>query len=555
MNSEKPVILAVDDDPEVVRAVARDLRQAYGEHYQIVRAESPKAALEAAQQLRLQNRSVALFLVDQRMPEMTGVEFLEQASSIYPEAKRVLLTAYADTGAAIRAINRVHLDYYLMKPWHPPEQNFYPVIDDILDDWRATYRPEFHGVRLIDHRWSPLGHQLRDFLARNHIPYRWFDIEHEDEAAVLLTSLNRATRQLPVLIFDDGSALSRPATAAVAEKVGLTTHSSTPFYDMLIVGGGPAGLAAAVYGASEGLKCAIIEREAPGGQAGTSSRIENYLGFPSGLSGAELSRRALTQARRFGAEIIVTQEVVSARVEGPYKFVKLFDGSEMSCHALVIASGVSYRKLEAPGVDELTGRGAYYGAAMTEAVTCADQQLFIVGGGNSAGQGAMFLAKYARSVTILCRGPSLSATMSQYLIDQINDTPNIKVRPRTVVEAASGNGHLRELRIRDLDANSSEAVPADGLFIYIGAAPCTDWLDGAVERDEHGFILTGRALFKEGKQPAGWPEDRDPFLLETSVPGIFAAGDVRAHSVKRVAAAVGEGSTTVHFVHQYLANL
>ena len=555
MSMEKPIILAVDDDPEVVRAVARYLRQAYGEHYQIVRAESPRAALEAAQQLRLQNRSVALFLVDQRMPEMTGVEFLEQASSLFPEAKRVLLTAYADTEAAIRAINRVHLHYYLLKPWHPPEQNFYPVIDDILDDWRASHRPEFHGISLIDHRWSSHGHQLRDFMARNHIPYRWLDIEREDEAAVLLTQLNRATRQLPVLIFEDGTAVSRPTLATIAEKVGLATHSSTPFYDMLIVGGGPAGLAAAVYGASEGLKCTVIEREAPGGQAGTSSRIENYLGFPSGLSGAELSRRALTQARRFGADIVLTQEVVSARVEGSYKFVRLSDGSEVSCHALVVASGVAYRKLDAPGIEELTGRGVYYGAAMTEAMGCTDQQLYVVGAGNSAGQGAMFLAKYARSVTILCRGPSLAATMSQYLIDQIKQTPNIRVQPRSVVESAAGDGHLSEIAIRDLDTARSETMAADGLFIYIGAAPCTEWLNGEVVRDEHGFIVTGRALLKDGKRPAGWVADRDPFLLETSVPGIFAAGDVRAGSVKRVAAAVGEGSITVHFVHQYLANL
>jgi thioredoxin reductase (NADPH) len=552
---EKPVILAVDDDPEVVRAVARDLRQAYGEHYQIVRTESPQAALDAVHQLKAQNRSVALFLVDQRMPGMSGVELLEQLMPLFPEAKRVLLTAYADTSAAIRAINRVHLHYYLMKPWHPPEQNFYPVLDDILEDWRAGHRPGFEGIRLIDHRWSPLGHQLRDFLARNHIPYRWLDIENDDDAAALLTQLNRETRQMPVLLFENGTALSRPSMAAVAERVGLITHSSAPFFDMLIVGGGPAGLAAAVYGASEGLKCAIIEREAPGGQAGTSSRIENYLGFPSGLSGSDLSRRALTQARRFGADMILTNSVEEMRANESYKSVRLTDGSEVSCHALVIATGVEYRKLEAPGIEALTGRGVYYGAALTEAMACVGQDLFVVGAGNSAGQGAMFLSRYARSVTILCRGPSLSASMSQYLIDQIGETPNIRVQPNSAVESVAGDGHLTEISIRDRSANTIEARHADGLYIYIGATPCTRWLAEEVMRDEHGFVLTGRSMFKEGKPPKVWDLPRDPFLLETSVPGIFAAGDVRAGSIKRVAAAVGEGSITVHFVHQYLANL
>lgn len=553
---EKPVILAVDDDPEVVADVARDLRLAYGEHYQIVRAESGQAALEAAQQLRLQNRSVALFVVDQRMPGMSGIEFLEQAIALFPQAKRVLLTAYADTEAAIHAINKVHLDYYLVKPWHPPEQNFYPVIDDLLDAWQAAYRGSFQGIRLIDHRWSPQGHQLRDFMARNHIPYIWLDVERPSEAAVLLSALDPAQQhQLPVLIFEDGTVLSRPTSAQIAEKVGLTTHSTMPFYDMLIVGGGPAGLAAAVYGATEGLKSAIIEREAPGGQAGTSSRIENYLGFPAGVSGAELSRRALTQARRFGAEFILTQEVVGARVEGPYKFVKLSDGSELSCHALVVASGMSYRKLDVPGIEDLTGAGVYYGAAMTEAVACANQDLYIVGASNSAGQAAMFLCTYARTVTILCRGPSLSANMSQYLIDQITETPNIHVCPRTVVTAVRGQGHLAEITLSNVETGQSHTVATGGLFICIGAQPCTEWLAGVVERDDHGFVVTGRSLLKKGKRPAGWHLDRDPFLLETSVPGIFAAGDVRADSVKRVAAAVGEGAITVHLVHQYLAKL
>jgi thioredoxin reductase (NADPH) len=553
---EKPVILAVDDDLDVVAAVARDLRLGYGEHYQIVYAGSGQEALEAAQQLRLQNRAVALFVADQRMPRMSGVEFLQQALTLFPEAKRILLTAYADTEAAICAINQVRLDYYLLKPWHPPEQNFYPIIDDLLDAWQGSHRSNFQGVRLIDHRWSALGHQLRDFMARNHIPYTWLDAERQGEAAVLLGALDPAQQPLlPLLIFEDGAVLSRPTIAQVAEKAGLKTRSTMPFYDLLIVGGGPAGLAAAVYGASEGLKSAIIEREAPGGQAGASSRIENYLGFPAGVSGAELSRRALTQAQRFGAEIILTQEAVALRVEEPYKFVTLSGGAEVSCHALLVASGVSYRKLDAPGVERLTGAGVYYGVAMTEAVVCADQDIYIIGAGNSAGQGAMFLCRHARTVTLVCRGPSVSAQMSQYLVDQINATPNIRMRPDTAVTGVSGQDHLAEITLRDVNTGRQESVAACALFICIGAMPCTDWLDGVVERDEHGFVVTGLALLRDGKRPAGWRAARDPFLLEASVPGVFAAGDVRAGSVKRVAAAVGEGAITVHLVHQYRAGL
>ena len=552
---EKPVILAVDDDPIVAGAVARDLQVAYGEHYQIVRTVSGQAALEAAQQLRLQNRAIALFIADQRMPQMSGLEFLEQAVTLFPEAKRVLLTAYADTDAAIRAINAVHLDQYLLKPWHPPEHNFYPALDDLLADWQASFRPAFQGVRLLDHRWSPQGHQLRDFMARNHIPYHWVDVERQDESDPLLSSLNPAHRQLPAVVFEDGTVLSRPSTAQIAEQVGLRTRSTTPFYDLVIVGGGPAGLAAAVYGASEGLRVAIIEYDAPGGQAGTSSRIENYLGFPAGVSGAELSRRALMQAKRFGAEMILTQHAVGLRVEAPYKFITLSDGSEVSCFALVVASGVSYRKLDALGVDTLTGAGVYYGAALVEAVACVKQDVFVVGGANSAGQGAMFLSRYARSVTLLCRRASLTAGMSHYLIEQIHDTENIHVRPFTEVDSVGGEGHLTEITLRDVQTSRTETLQANGLFIFIGAAPCTDWLRRVVERDEHGFLLTGRSLVKAGRPPAGWRLGRDPFLLETSVPGIFAAGDVRADSVKRVAAAVGEGSIAVHFIHQYLANI
>ena len=483
---EKPVILAVDDDPIVAGAVARDLQVAYGEHYQIVRMESGPAALEAAQQLRLQNRFIALFIADERMPQMSGIEFLEQAIELFPEAKRVLLTAYADTDAAIRAINTVHLDQYLLKPWHPPEQNFYPALDDLLADWYASFRPPSQGIRLLDHRWSPQGHLLRDFMARNHIPFRWLDVERH-EADPLLNALHPGMRHLPVLVFEDGTVLSRPTTAQIAEQVGLRTRSTTPFYDLVIVGGGPAGLAAAVYGASEGLHVAIIECDAPGGQAGTSSHIDNYLGFPAGVSGAELSRRALMQARRFGAEMILTQHAVGLRIEAPYKFVKLSDGSEVSCLALMVASGVSYRKLEARGIQELTGAGVYYGAALVEAVACANQDLYIVGGANSAGQGAMFLAKYARSVTLLCRGPSLSAGMSNYLIEQIHETENIRVRPNTEVESVSGDGHLDAITLRDVQTGRVETVSASGLFVFIGAAPCTEWLRGSSSATSTAF--------------------------------------------------------------------
>jgi len=557
------VILVVDDDPEVVRAVARDLRTAFGEHYQIVRADSGAAALEAARTLKLQNRPVALFLADQRMPGMTGVEFLEQVLPIFPEAKRALLTAYADTDAAIQAINAVHLDYYLMKPWHPPELNLYPVIDELLGDWQASYQPPFEGVRLIDSQWSPEAHQLRDFLARNQIPYRWLDAETNSEARDLIGCLPGTEQAacgrtdssgLPLVLLADGTRLARPTPAELAERLGLVTHSSTPFFDVIIVGGGPAGLAAAVYGASEGLSTAILEKDAPGGQAGTSSRIENYLGFPAGVSGGELTRRALSQAKRFGAEVVVTRSVEGVRVEGPYKFVRLSDGSELSCHALVIATGVAYRRLDCNGIDALTGAGVYYGAATTEAAGCGEQDVIVVGGGNSAGQGAMFLARYARSVTIVIRGSGLAATMSHYLIDQIGRTENIRVRPCTVVCAVGGNGRLQEVTLRSTDTGIDETRSAAALFIYIGAEPQTDWLDGVIQRDARGFIRTGSMLAREGERSAAWPLSRAPFLLETSVPGIFAAGDVRCGSVKRVAAAVGEGSIAVQFIHQYLAD-
>ncbi len=461
------------------------------------------------------------------------------------------------------AMGAVKLDYYLMKPWHPPELNLYPVIDDLLGDWQASYQPPFEGVRLIDSQWSPEAHLLRDFLARNQIPYRWLDAETSTEARELVGCLpgtERAacggidTSGLPLVLLPDGTRLSRPTPADVAERLGIATRSSTPFFDVIIVGGGPAGLAAAVYGASEGLSTAILEKDAPGGQAGTSSRIENYLGFPAGVSGGELTRRALTQAKRFGAEVIVTRSVEAVRIEGPYKFVRLSDGSELSCHALVIATGVAYRRLDCNGIDALTGAGVYYGAATTEAAGCGEQDVIVVGGGNSAGQGAMFLARYARSVTIVIRGSGLAATMSRYLIDQIEKTDNIRLRPCTVVSAVAGNGRLEQVSLRSTNTGVEEALPAAALFIYIGAEPQTDWLDGVIQRDAHGFIRTGQTLAQDGERASGWTLARAPFLLETSEPGIFAAGDVRCGSVKRVAAAVGEGSIAVQFIHQYLAD-
>lgn len=552
----KPAILSVDDDPEVLQAVARDLRQHYGDRFRIIRADSGASALEALQQLKLRNETVALFLADQRMPHMEGVEFLEHATQIFPEAKRVLLTAYADTDAAIRAINSARLDYYLLKPWDPPEERLYPVLDDLLDDWLASYRPVFEGIRVIGDRWSPQTHSVKDFLARNQIPYQWLDVEAEAEAQQLLdyAEANPATC-LPLVLFADGHKISRPTHQQIAEKIGLRTQAEHPFYDLIIVGGGPAGLAAAVYGASEGLSTVMIEREAPGGQAGSSSRIENYLGFPVGLSGADLARRAVTQARRFGVEILSPQEVVGVEVNDPYRIATLSDGSEISCHALLVATGVSYRKLNVPGMDQLQGAGVYYGAAQAEAIACQDEDVYIVGGANSAGQAAMYFSKYARSVTMLVRSDSLTKSMSQYLIDQIEATNNIYVKTYTTVVEAKGTTSLEALTLLNSQTNEKETVPATSIFIFIGAAPRTDWLGDLVERDERGFILSGPDLVRDRQRPKGWMLDRDPFLLETNVPGIFVAGDVRHQSVKRVASGVGEGSISVQFIHRYLAEV
>ncbi|MDP9369893.1 MAG: FAD-dependent oxidoreductase, partial [Chloroflexota bacterium] len=518
-------------------------------------ADSGATALEATEQLKLRNEPVALFLADQRMPRMSGVEFLEQGIALFPQAKKVLLTAYADTDAAIRAINSVRIDHYLLKPWDPPEQHLYPVLDDLLADWDAGFHPPFGGLRVIGHRWSPKSHGVKDFLARNQVPYRWLDIEGSPEAEDLVKLAGVERMALPLLLFPDGSHLTDPTNVAIAEKIGLQTQAKLPFYDLIIVGGGPSGLAAAVYGASEGLKTLMVERNAPGGQAGQSSRIENYLGFPSGLSGADLSRRALDQARRFGVEVLTPQSAEAVRVEDPYRYLRLGNGSELACHALMIATGVAYRKLEAPGIERLTGAGVYYGAAMTEAISCRDEQVLIVGGANSAGQAAMFFSRYEGQVTLLVRGEGLAKGMSSYLIDQIAETPNIAVRPFTEVAEAHGERNLEGVTVRSTRTGETETLSASALFIFIGAQPGTGWLDGVVERDERGFILTGRDLMRDGKRPKGWTADRDPFLLEASVPGIFVAGDVRHGSVKRVASGVGEGSIAVSFIHQYLSNL
>jgi thioredoxin reductase (NADPH) len=548
----KPVILAVDDDPQVLRAVERDLRRRYAREYRVLRADSGESALDTLGKLKLRGDPVALFLVDQRMPKMTGVEFLEEAIERYPDAKRALLTAYSDTEAAIRAINEVGLDYYLQKPWDPPEENLYPNLDDMLGDWQADYRPPFTGLRVVGDRWSPESHRVRDFLARNRVPYRWLDVEGSEEAREILANADSGVRKLPLVVYEDGTFVEAPQNREIAEKIGLHTRAGQQFYDLVIVGGGPSGLAAAVYGASEGLKTVLIEREAPGGQAGTSSRIENYLGFPAGLSGGDLARRAVDQARRFEVEILTPQEVSAVRVEDPYRIVTLADGTEISCYALIITTGVAYRKLEAAGVDRLTGRGVYYGAAQSEALSCMGEDVYIVGGANSAGQAAMFFANKARRVFILYRGDDLRKSMSDYLVRQIEANDHIQVLLDTNVVSVEGEDHLERITVKNAVTGETETMPAHSLFVFIGAAPKTDWLDGVIERDERGFILSGADLMHDGKRPKGWRPERDPFLLETSVPGIFVAGDVRHGSVKRCASAVGEGSIAIQFVHQYL---
>jgi len=547
----KPVILAVDDEPQVLNAVALDLRRRFRGDYRIMTAASGAEALDAIRKLRQRGDLVALFLVDQRMPAMTGVEFLNEARKVHPEAKRVLLTAYADTEAAIASINQVALDHYLMKPWHPPEQKLYPVIGELLDAWARVVRAPWDGIRVVGTLWSSGSHEAKDFLARNRIPYRWLDLDRDTEARALSESVPAEARKLPLLFFPDGAVLSAPQRRDIAEKVGLRTQAAEKFYDLVVIGGGPAGLAAAVYGASEGLKTVLIEREATGGQAGTSSRIENYLGFPGGLTGADLAERATAQARRFGAELLAAQEVAALRVGDPYRTVVLGDGSELSCYAVVVAPGVSVRKLEVPGAEQVTGAGLYYGAALTEAAHYRDRDVIVIGGANSAGQGAVFFSHYARHVTILVRGKSLAESMSHYLVDQIAATPNIEVVPETEVLEVKGTDRLEALVVRTGDGAPRE-IAAAAVFVFIGARPRTEFCDGVLARDPGGFIMTGLDLVRDGQGPSGWPPGRLPALLETSVPGIFAAGDVRHGSSKRVAAAVGEGAVAVQLIHQYL---
>src|ERR1019366_7311402 len=528
----------------------QDLRRQYGAEYRVMRAASGQAALDTLAQVKARNEPVALIVSDQRMPGMTGVEFLERARDIYPDARRVLLTAYADTEAAIRAINSARIHYYLNKPWDPPEEKLYPVLSDLLDDWKAGYRPAFEGLRVIGNRWSLKDHNLRNFLSRNHVPYRWLDVAGNDDARKLLEERQLNPEQLPVVLFSDGSTLVEANPDALAARVGLSTQAAQEFYDMVVIGAGPAGLAAAVYGASEGLKTLVIEPEAPGGQAGSTSRIENYLGFPSGITGMDLGRRAHMQAARFGAEFL-TQRANRLRIDGQYRFVQLADGSEVSTHVVLLAVGVQYRKLEVPGADRLTGRGIYYGAALVEAAACKDEEVFIVGAANSAGQAALHFAKVARKVTMLVRGPGLSSTMSKYLIDEIEKTSNIVLETQTQVVGAVGEERLESLCLHG--PKGEYRVDATSLFVFIGAEPGIEWLPPSILRDDKGFVLAGPDLRQDGKLVEGWHEPREPFLLETSVPGVFVAGDVRHGSVKRVASAVGEGSIAVQFAHQYLA--
>src|ERR1017187_1606319 len=546
----RPILLAVDDDVSVLEAVVQDLRRQYGAVYRVMRAASGQAALDTLAQLKTRQEPVALLLSDQRMPGITGVEFLERSRELYPEARRVLLTAYADTEAAIRAINAARIHYYLNKPWDPPEEKLYPVLTDLLEDWKAGYQAPFEGLRVIGNRWSLRDHEVRTFLSRNHVPYRWMDVAGNQDAIKLLTERGLALDQLPVVLFQDGSVLLEPNLEVLAARVGLSVQATQEFYDMVVIGAGPAGLAAAVYGASEGLRTLVIEPEAPGGQAGSTSQIENYLGFPSGISGADLGRRAHTQAARLGAEF-VTQRATGLRIDGQYRFVQLADGREVSTHVVLLATGVRYRKLDIPGADRLTGRGIYYGAALVEAAACKGEEVFVVGGANSAGQAALHFANFASKVSLLLRGDGLSATMSKYLIDEIESTSNIVLGPKTQVIEAEGDQRLEALRLSGTQGEWRE--PATSLFVFIGAAPGTEWLPACILRDQKGFVLAGPDLPRNGKLAALWPEKREPFLLESSVPGVFVAGDLRYGSVKRVASAVGEGSIAVQFAHQYLA--
>jgi thioredoxin reductase (NADPH) len=544
----KPVLLTVDDDPAVSRAVARDLRRHYGQSHRILRAESGHDALETLKELKLRGETVAMFLADYRMPQMTGIDFLEHAMDLYPAARRVLLTAYADTHAAIDAINVVDLDHYLLKPWDPPEEKLYPVVDALLDAWRRAPEHPIPHTKVIGHRWSARSWQVRDFLARNGLYYNWF-MADEPAGEQLLEAAGEDGRRLPVVVTEKGQTLVEPTDAELADLLGLTTTPSREFYDLVVIGGGPAGLAAAVYGASEGLRTVLIERTATGGQAGQSSRIENYLGFPDGVSGGQLAERARRQAEKFGAELITARTATALEINGSARTVRFADGGSIDAHAVILATGVAYRQLEATGCAELTGRGVYYGAATSIAAECNDEEVYVIGGANSAGQAAMYLSRAARSVTIVVRAPSLQASMSYYLIQQIEQNPKITVRTCTEVHAVTGDGHLEKLSLVSNRTGDSEEVSCGRMFIFIGAAPRTEWLDGVLARDDHGFILTGPDL----RNVCGWTLDRPPHHLETSVPGVFVAGDVRSESAKRVAAAVGEGSMAVMLVHRYLA--
>lgn len=554
MFMKQPIILALDDDEQVLRSVVRDLRKHYGKEYRIMNTTSPQEALDSLEEIKKKGDAIALFLVDQRMPDMLGVDFLKQARKEFPEAKRALLTAYSDTEAAIKAINEVQLDYYFVKPWDPPEEKLYPVLDDLLESWQATYQAPYRGIRIIGYQFSPKSHQFKDFLAGNLVPYKWLDAEHSREGKELIKQHGCSNKQLPLIVFEDDSALCNPETKEVAKKIGLQQEATANLYDVVIVGAGPAGLAAAVYGSSEGLRTLLIEKRAPGGQAGTSSRIENYLGFPNGLSGSELTRRAVAQASRFGTEILAPQEVQEIEVQdGGYKVLTLSDGAEVKTRAIIITTGVDYRKLHKDSLDKFNGAGVYYGAATTEGRTCMQHRVFIVGGGNSAGQGAVYLSQYASEVIILIRNESLEESMSQYLIDQLDELENVEVWPHTEVEGGVGEDKLEKLRLRNNETDKEWEEEVGALFVFIGAKPYTDWLPINIIKNKEGYIETGRDLKRYKDYSTFWKINRDPYLLETCSPGIFAAGDVRAGAMNRVASAVGEGAMAIKLVHQYLS--
>ncbi len=552
---KRPIIFAVDDDPQVLRAISRDLRNQYRKEYKILSTESATEALDSLKELKAKGEEIAVFISDQRMPDMLGVDMLEKARQLYPDAKKVLLTAYSDIEAAIKAINEVQLDYYLNKPWDPPEEKLFPVLDDLLDAWQSNYKPDYQGIRIIGYQYSPLSHEVKDFLAGNLVPYQWLDVENSDKACELLAVHGIPEKKLPAVFFDDNSYLVSPTISEIAAKLGMNIQATDALYDVVIIGAGPAGLAAAVYGASEGLKTLLIEKRAPGGQAGTSSRIENYLGFPKGLSGADLTRRAIAQARRLGAEFLSPLEVTNICLQDQYKILTLSDGSEIKSLSLIIATGVNYRKLEAKGVHNFTGAGVYYGAATTEAIACKDKEVYVIGGGNSAGQAAMYLSNFARNVYILIRKETLSSSMSQYLIDQIERTQNIHLIGKAQISEACGSDHLEELVIDYIDTGEKKSVKAGALFIFIGNKPFSEWITLDIIKNSKGFLETGRELKRYPDFKKAWKPDREPFLLETCVPGIFAVGDVRAGAMNRVASAVGEGAMAVKLVHEYLATV